>query len=79
MGGKEQVMSEAERRRRLNYKKNRKKMIFIQAIAMAAVALFIAVFALTYIRLDKTYYIDYVENGSVASQLPVFVTVNETW
>ncbi len=58
-------MSEAERRKRLNYKKNRKKLIFIQAIAIAAIAVLIAASALTYFALDKTYYIDYVEEGRV--------------
>ena len=58
-------MSEAERRKRLNYKRNRKKLIFIQAIAIAAIAVLIAASALTYFALDKTYYIDYVEEGRV--------------
>lgn len=62
-------MSEAERRRRLNYKKNRKKLIFIQAVTMAVILGFIALFASVYYELDKTYYIDYTEEGKVSYQV----------
>ena len=58
-------MSEAERRRRDNYKKNRKKWIFIQAIVIAVVTLALIASAITYYSLNKTYYIDYTEQGDV--------------
>lgn len=58
-------MSEAERRRRLNYKKNRKKWMLIQGVTMLVVAVLIIASALTYYQLDKTYYIDYTESGEV--------------
>lgn len=58
-------MSEAERRRRLNYKKNRKKCILIQGVVLVVVALIILSSVLVYNQLNKTYYIDYIEDSSI--------------
>jgi len=62
-------MSEAEKKRRLEYKKNRRKWIIIQLVAIAVVAVLIMASSITYYQLDKTYYIDYYENGSVDYQV----------
>ena len=58
-------MSEAERKRRLDYKRNRKKWLFVQLISIA-LALIIAVGAfVAYSQLNRAYYIEYREGGSV--------------
>ena len=58
-------MSEAERLRRLEYKQNRKKWILIQTVALVVVfAIALAFFAI-YDRMNRTYYIEYTENGEV--------------
>ena len=58
-------MSEIERKKRQDYKRNRKKWIIIQAAALAVV-IFIALGSfLVYERMNRTYYIEYTENGSV--------------
>ena len=58
-------MSEAERRRRLNYKRNRKKWIFAGTVALLTVTLLMAIFSFTYYQLDKTFFIEYTEQGDV--------------
>ena len=58
-------MSEAERKRRLAYKKNRRKWIIVQSVIIALVALVIAASTLVYYQLNKTYYIPYTEEGKV--------------
>lgn len=58
-------MSENEKLRRQQYKRNRKKWILIQSIALV-VALIIALsFYIVYDRLSRTYYIKYTEGGAV--------------
>ena len=58
-------MSEAERLRRQEYKRNRKKWILIQAIALACVfAIALTCFAV-YNRMNRTYFIEYTEKGNV--------------
>ena len=58
-------MSEAERLRRQEYKRNRKKWILVQSIALAvALALALAGFVI-YERMNRTYYIEYSETGSI--------------
>jgi len=56
-------MSEAERKRRLEYKQKRKKLIFIQIIAIAVIAAVLVGSFATYRHLGKTYYIDYTEKA----------------
>lgn len=58
-------MSEAERTRRLNYRKVRKKWISLQAMILAIVILATFVSAVVYFRLDKTRYINYTEQCAV--------------
>lgn len=57
-------MSENEILRRQEYKKNRKKWILIQVIALALVAVVGLSCFLVGQRLDRTYYIEYTESGS---------------
>lgn len=54
-------MSEAERTRRLDYRRIRKKWISLQAAILAVVILVTLVSAVVYFRLDKTHYINYTE------------------
>ena len=58
-------MSEAERKRRLEYKLKRKKLMIIQAVAIAVIAAVLIGSFATYRHLGKTYYIDYTENAEV--------------
>ena len=58
-------MSEAERKRRLDYKKNRSKWIMIQLIAIAVVTVILLGSFATFQQLNKTYYIDYTESGNI--------------
>lgn len=58
-------MSEAERLRRQEYKRNRKKWILVQLIALAVVLAMAFVGIAVYERMNRTYYIEYTENGSV--------------
>ena len=58
-------MSEAEKRRRAEYKANRKKWIFIQTVIIALVSIFALTSAFTYYQINKTYYIDYTESSEV--------------
>lgn len=57
-------MSEAEKKRRLDYKKNRKKWILIQMIAVAVVSLIVLTSCAVYYRVDQAYYIEYTEQGN---------------
>ncbi len=57
-------MSEAEKKRRYDYKQNRKKWIYIQAFAILLVVVIALSMVLTYSNLNKTYYINYTESGS---------------
>ena len=58
-------MSEAERKRRHDYKRNRSKWIRIQALVIVAVTLIVALVGIAYNGTNKNYYINYVEDGSV--------------
>ena len=58
-------MSEAEKRKRADYKRNRKKWIFIQLIALAVVAALSLGCFLVFDRMNQTYYIEYSEGGSI--------------
>ena len=58
-------MSEDERKRRQEYKRKRKKWILIQTVALVLVAAFALTFFVVYDRMNRTYYIEYTENGSV--------------
>ena len=58
-------MSEAERKRRFEYKMKRKRLIIIQTVVLALVAIAILISSLTYLAMNKTYYINYTESGEV--------------
>ena len=58
-------MSEAERRKRLNYKANRKKIIIILSVILVVVAISAAVCGAVYSALNKTVEAKYSESGSV--------------
>ena len=58
-------MSEIEIKKRQDYKRNRKKWILIQALAIALVCIIALGSFLVYDRMNRTYYIEYTENGNV--------------
>ena len=58
-------MSEAEKKRRLDYKENRKKWMMIQTVFIIALALIAAVSFIVHHNLNKNYYIEYTEQGNV--------------
>ena len=58
-------MSEAEKKRRFDYKQNRSKWIRIQALIIVIVSLVAVLFAAAYYNTSKNYYINYTENGNV--------------
>ena len=62
-------MSEAEIKRRQDYKRNRKNWIFIQAAALAVVIVIALGSFLIYDRMNRTYYIEYTEGSSVDYQV----------
>ena len=57
-------MSEAERKRRQDYKRNRKKWILIQTIILVVVGAIALGSFVVYDRMNRTYYIEYTERGS---------------
>ena len=57
-------MSEAERKRRQDYKRNRKRWIITQAIVIAVAAVIALTCFLVYRRLSRTYYIEYTESSN---------------
>ena len=57
-------MSEAEIRRRQDYKRNRKKWILIQTVAIISVLVIALGSFLIFDRMNRTYYIEYTEGGS---------------
>ena len=60
---KDQEMSEAERKRRQDYKRKRKKRIVVQAVLLALAVLIALGSFLVYNRMDRTYYIEYTEES----------------
>ena len=58
-------MSENEKKLRLDYKENRKKWIMIQTLIIIGLALITLVSFIVYQNLNKTYYIEYTEQGEV--------------
>ncbi len=57
-------MSEAEKRERIRYKRNRKRLIFIQATVLILVTLALIACSLVYQSLNKIHYVEYTESGS---------------
>lgn len=62
-------MSEAEKKRRLDYKENRKKWILIQIIIIAVITALLLAWTITYQTLNKTLYIDYTEQSEIDYQV----------
>lgn len=58
-------MSEAEKKRRLDYKKNRRKWLLIQIVAIVLASILAVSFLVVYYKLNETYYIEYTEEGGV--------------
>jgi len=58
-------MSEVEIKKRQDYKRNRKKWILIQAVALTVVVVIALGSFLVFERMNRTYYIEYTENGGV--------------
>ena len=68
-------MSEKEKKKRDIYRKNREKWIFTQAVVAVVLAVAILISSLVAYQLNKTYYIDYREGGTV--NYNVFLKENE--
>lgn len=68
-------MSEAERLRRQQYKRNRKKWIMAQIIALAVVLVIALSCLVVYDRMNRTYYIEYTESGD--ADFKVFLNDNQ--
>ena len=58
-------MSEAERKKRQDYKANRKKWILIQAIALAVLCVIALGSYYLFDKMSEEYFIEYTENGSI--------------
>ena len=58
-------MSELEIQRRQEYKRNRKRLMWIQLTAIILLAVIALGSFLIYYRMNRTYYIEYTENGSI--------------
>ncbi len=68
-------MSESEKKRRKDYRKNREKWIFAQSVIITVVTVAILISTLVSVQLNKDYYIKYRENGSI--DYDVFLKENE--
>ena len=62
-------MSEAERKRRQDYKENRLKWIIIQIAAIALVAIIAIGSFIVFDNMNRTYYIHYTESGSASPKV----------
>ena len=58
-------MSESEKKRRGLYRKNREKWIFVQSVIVIVVAIAVLISSLVSIQLNKKYYIEYTDGGSI--------------
>ena len=65
-------MSEAEKKRRREYKINRKKKIMIFSLILCGLILFTTVFGLIYRELDKTLFVSYRETSSISYEVKLF-------
>lgn len=68
-------MSEAEKKKRYNYRKNREKWIFAQAVLVAILTVAVLISSIVAYRLNSTYYVEYKESGSI--DYNVFLKENE--
>ncbi|MBQ7384607.1 MAG: hypothetical protein IJV72_07465 [Clostridia bacterium] len=58
-------MSEAQKIRRERYKRNRGKLIMAQSIVVAILTLLMIISAVTYVYINKTYFVEYTEASDV--------------
>ena len=58
-------MSEAQKKLRDKYRKNRSKWILVQSIILVILTLLVLISVITYAYISKTYYVEYTEHGSV--------------
>ncbi|MBQ8658418.1 MAG: hypothetical protein IJ506_04710 [Clostridia bacterium] len=58
-------MSDAEKKKRAEYKKKRKRWLIVQAVVLVVIAIAIAVSSVVYSRLTETVYITYAEQSAV--------------
>lgn len=70
-------MSNEEKRKRLNYRTNRKKWINFQTVLIIILTIITAFFATTYYRKDRDSYIQYIENSNV--DYKVYLKENPTF
>lgn len=68
-------MPEKEKKRRATYRKNREKWIFVQSFIVIVLTIAVLISAIVSVQLNKKYYIEYSENGSV--DYNVFLKKNE--
>ena len=68
-------MSESENKKRGLYRKNREKWIFAQSVIVIVVAIAVLISALVSHQLNKKYYIEYTESGSI--DYDVYLKENE--
>ena len=68
-------MSEKEKKRNALYRKNREKWIFAQSVIIAVITVAIVISSIVAYQLNKTYYINYRESGSI--DYNVFLKDNE--
>ena len=68
-------MSESEKKKRRDYRKNREKWIFAQSVIIAVVTVAILISSLVSFQLNKKYYIQYTEGGSI--DYDVYLKENE--
>ena len=68
-------MPEKEKKRRATYRKNREKWIFVQSFIVIVLTIAVLISAIVSVQLNKKYYVEYRENGSV--DYNVFLKQNE--
>lgn len=68
-------MSESEKKKRGLYRKNREKWIFVQSVIIVVVAVAVLISTLVSYQLNKKYYIEYTEGGSI--DYDVYLKENE--
>ncbi len=68
-------MSEKEKKKRVAYRKNREKWIFVQAVVVIVLTLAVLISAIVSVQLESRYYIGYTEGGSI--DYNVFLKDNE--
>ena len=68
-------MSEAEKKRRAGYQRNRQKWIGIQSVAIIVLTLAVLISSIVAVQLDRSYYVNYREDGHI--DYKVFLKEND--